>query len=80
MKEIMQEIVLCGLLGRFFFRKQPFMGERHSEFFMGCTIPESRHMLYERFDTFDFRQEKTGWKLLVDTFQGGNGLFATVNI
>lgn len=58
MKEIMQEIVLCGLSRAFFFRKQPFMGERHSEFFMGCTIPESRHMLYERFDTFDFRQEK----------------------
>ena len=42
MKEIMQEIVLCGLSRAFFFRKQPFMGERHSEFFMGCTIPESR--------------------------------------
>ena len=41
MKEIMQEIVLCGLSRAFFFRK-----------------PESRHMLYERFDTFDFRQEK----------------------
>ena len=38
MKEIMQEIVLCGLSRRGFFRKQPFMGERHFGFFMGWIV------------------------------------------
>ena len=68
MKEIMQEIVLCGLSRAGFFKKAAFYGGTALRIFLidsgdlsaeaDCSVTEIKRMLSERFDSIDYAQAR----------------------